>query len=63
MDRELSNKTDYIIACISEFATRFQFKLQPAHAYLSQYLGIDFLLKHYEALHTLSIDEAVEDIT
>ena len=35
---------------------------QAAYSYLRRFYGIEFLLKHYEAVHTLSIDEIVEDL-
>ena len=34
-----------------------------AYAYLRRFSGIDFLLDCYSAEHTLSIDDAVEDLT
>lgn len=34
-----------------------------AYAYLRRFSGIDFLLDCYAAEHTLSIDDAVEDLT
>ena len=33
-----------------------------AYRFLSQYGGIDFLMEHYEIEHTLSIDEAIDDL-
>lgn len=62
IDRNLANKTEYLVCCIADFARLFKLKNYEAYAYLRKYLGIDYLLRHYEALHTLSIDEAVEDL-
>ena len=61
-DRHLANKVEFMVSCISDFARAFSIKQHEAYSYMSQYMGIDYLLRHYEALHTLSIDEAVEDV-
>jgi len=34
-----------------------------AYAYLRRFTGIDFLLDCYAAEHTLSIEDAVDDLT
>lgn len=62
IDRTLANETEYLVCCISDFARLFKLKHYEAYAYLRRYLGIEYLLRHYEALHTLSIDEAVNDL-
>ena len=61
--RELKNKIDYFVCCVSEFAKVHTLSHRQAYAYLRRFCGIEFLLKHYEAEHTLSIDEAVGDLT
>ena len=33
-----------------------------AYNYLSKYSGLDFIIDCYESEHTLSIDDAVEDM-
>lgn len=63
MDRkEIFNRIEYIVACVSEFAARFGLPTAQAYAYLRRFSGIDFLIECYEAEHTLSIDNAVEDL-
>ena len=37
--------------------------LQQAYLYLQQYKGLDFADEFYDVEHTLSFDQAVEDIT
>lgn len=59
---ETSNIVSYLVACVSEFAKAHNISQRAAYAYLKRYFGMAFLTKHYEALHTLSIDEAVEDL-
>jgi hypothetical protein len=53
---------NYIVICISEFANRFVIDLKTAYNFLSQYGGIEFLIEHYDIEHTLSIDDAIDDL-
>ncbi len=62
MSREQSNILEYLICVIGAFAQRFALSNAKAYQYLREFKGGDFLVKHYEAEHTLSIDDAVEDI-
>ena len=54
---------EYVNCCIGAFANRFGLTLPQAYAYLRRFDGIDFLIDCYDAEHTLSIEDAVEDIT
>lgn len=64
MDKqEIHNKIEYVVCCIGAFASRFCLSNAQSHAYLRRFNGIDFLLDCYAAEHTLSIEDAVEDIT
>ncbi len=60
------NKTydtlEYIAYVVDEFATRHQMADNLAYAYLNRYGGIDFLIDCYDAEHTLSLQDAVQDI-
>ena len=62
INRNVINKIDYIVACVSAFAQHFKLNTQQAYSYLKRYTGIDFLIDCYEAEHTLSIDDAVNDL-
>lgn len=57
------NTINYIVACIEEFSERFKISSRDAFNYLDKFGGIKFLIENYEIEHTLSIDEAIEDIT
>ena len=57
------NMINYIVVCINEFAARFGMNSKEAFNYLNKYSGISFLKEHYEIEHTLSIDNAIEDLT
>ncbi|MBQ8656631.1 MAG: DUF3791 domain-containing protein [Prevotella sp.] len=62
-DRELDYKIQYIVLCVSEFASRYHLTNRQAYAYLNRYEGLSFLDDCYEAEHTLSLDDAVADLT
>lgn len=56
------NIIEYVNCCVGAFANRFKLSLTQSYAYLRRFKGIDFLIDCYAAEHTLSIDDAVEDI-
>lgn len=62
MDKEIFNKLEYVVACVGAFAQKYGLSNTEAYAYLRRFTGIDFLLDFYGAEHTLSIDDAVEDL-
>lgn len=53
---------EYVVCCVGAFASKFQLTNAQAYAYLRRYSGIDFLIDCYAAEHTLSIDDAVDDL-
>lgn len=59
------NKKDiieYVVCCVGAFATKFRLTNAQAYAYLRRFSGIDFLIDCYAAEHTLSIEDAVDDL-
>lgn len=60
---EITNKIEYVVCCVSAFAAKFSLTNAQAYAYLRRFSGIDFLIDCYAAEHTLSIDDAVNDLT
>jgi hypothetical protein len=60
-ERDL-NIVRYMIACVNEFEDRFNINGKEAFNYLNEHKAINFLLNNYEIEHTLSIDDAVDDI-
>ena len=49
--------------CVSAFADTKGLSPQEAFNYLHEHQGIEFLLDCYDAEHTLSLNDAVEDLT
>lgn len=55
-------QTTYVIMTIRKFAEHFALSNKQAYEYLRDYSGIAFLNDCYEAEHTLSFEDAVEDL-
>lgn len=60
--QERQNRIAYFNCCIQAFAERFKLSGMESYRYLHNFLGLDFLYKYYEAEHTQSIEDAVNDL-
>jgi hypothetical protein len=60
--KDLRNRIEYVICCVGAFASRFKLSNAQSYAYLRRFGAVDFLISCYEAEHTLSIEDAVEDM-
>ncbi len=60
---ELKKKINYTVVCVNEFANKHKIAEKEAFIYLYDYKGIDFIKENYDVEHTLSLDDAVEDLT
>lgn len=63
MSKEIQNRINYTVMCISEFSQKYSLHPQKGYLYLKTYGGIAFLKDCYDAEHLLSIDDAVNDLT
>ena len=52
LNKETSDKISFISFIIPEFAYSYKMEMQEAYFYLKKYGGLDFLMKHWGALHT-----------
>lgn len=57
-----TDKVQYIVALISEFANKYGISDVQAAKYLSRYGAIDLCDKHYDYLHTQSFASSVSEI-
>ncbi|GHV89183.1 hypothetical protein AGMMS50267_15430 [Spirochaetia bacterium] len=57
------SKIQYYVLCVETFADVKQIPQKEAFKYLYAHKGIEFLIECYDAEHTLSLDDAVEDLT
>ena len=48
---------------IRKFAEHYSLSVKQAYLYLKKYAGIAFIDKCYDAEHTLSVDDAIIDLT
>lgn len=60
---ELKKRINYTVVCVNEFAKKFAITEKEAFQYLEKYKGILFLKEHYEIEHTLSLEDAIEDLS
>lgn len=58
-----TNMLNYVIAFVSEFSKRYGIEGKQAFNYLHRFEGIQFLCQHYQILHTLSFDDAIDSLT
>ena len=63
MSKEITDKIEYIIALITEFAQAHGLSTQQAYLYLKKYKGIDFIDQFYDVEQTFSFANSVEDLT
>ena len=65
-DRNHPNQTkkiiSYIVLCIKNFSKEFDLSFIESYRYLENFGGLQFIIKHYEIEHTLSINDAIEDM-
>ena len=59
---ELNNRLLYYFCCIGEFARKYSLTNAEAYKFLSECKGMDFIDTYYEAEHTQSIEDSVEDM-
>ena len=60
---ELKKKINYTVVCVNEFAGKFNIAAKEAFTYLYDHKGIEFIKENYDIEHTLSLDDAVENLT
>ena len=56
------DRMEYFVACVTEFSKAFGLDHKASFDYLDRYHGMDFLVKCYEAEHTVSFADAVNDL-
>lgn len=53
---------NYAVVCVNEFARRHNLKMKEAFQFLFQHNAIAFLKENYDIEHTLSLDDALDDM-
>ena len=62
MSKLMLNKIEYLVLLGAEFASRSQISEQQAYRYLNQYGALALCDKHYNIMHTLSVEENLQTI-
>lgn len=58
----IRKRINYTVACVSEFADKHNMSQKEAFQFLDTYKAITFLKECYDIEHTLSFEDAVEDM-
>jgi hypothetical protein len=62
LDKETRDRISFITFIIPEFARSYKMNIREAYLYLKKYGGLDFLYRHWWALHTDNPFWAVRDM-
>ena len=62
MTRLMTDKIEYLVLLVAEFAARNKVSEQAAYRYLNQYGALALCDKHYNVMHTLSVDENIQTL-
>lgn len=62
MPRITRNIINYMVVCVNDYADRHGCSFADSFDYLLKNKGLDFLEDCYDAEHTLSLDDALEDL-
>ena len=62
MSETTRKAVDYAVACVNEFARRKGMTSRAAFLYLYQYQGLQFMQEFYDVEHTLSMEDALDDL-
>ena len=55
-------KIGFTVACVNEFATKYDLSIKEAFQYLFRYKGIAFIKENYDIEHTLDFETILEDL-
>lgn len=56
------NELNYLMVFVKMFADRFGLSEKQAFNYLDRHKGFAFVKDHYEVMHTLDFDYAIDDV-
>lgn len=62
-DAKRRTRIEWFVACIGEFAAVHGLSPREAFDYLARHRGMEFLVRHYEAEHTLSFADTLDDLS
>lgn len=59
---EQKKKIGFTVACVNEFARKYNLSVQEAFRYLFHFKGIDLIKENYDVEHTLDFETILEDL-
>lgn len=59
---EQKRKIGFTVACVYEFANKYNLSIKEAFQYLFRYKGIAFIKENYDVEHTLDFETILEDL-
>lgn len=62
MSRLLIDKIEYLIILVAAFASRYNMSEVQAYQYLAKYGALSLCEKHYNIMHTLSVEDNIETL-
>jgi len=62
ISRDRQNLINYMVVCVNDYADRHGRSPSDAFDYLRLHKGLEFLEECYDAEHTLSLDDALDDL-
>lgn len=57
------DKAEYLLSLISHFAERNGLNVMQAYRYVKRFGGVELVNEHYNIMHTLSFDDALDSLT
>lgn len=63
MASSILDKIEYIVLLVAQFATRLSITESQAYDYLKKHDALALCDKHYNIMHTLSVDDNIETLT
>lgn len=62
MSKLVMDKIEYLVLLVAAFASRCKVSEVQAYRYLSEYGALLLCDKHYNVMHTLSVDENIDTL-
>lgn len=62
MSSAILDKIEYLVLLVAVFATRSNISEAEAYRYLNRYGALALCDKHYDIMHTLSLDENIQTL-
>ena len=62
MSKQVMDRIEYLVLLVAEFAARSKVSEAMAYRYLNQYGALALCDKHYNVMHTLSVEENIQTL-